>query len=115
MKLVKNLLEGVAPEVILKAANQCDGWTIFDPKIFIEIGLPKAFVATVTATHKPDGSPKGSISSRGKSVKALNGVYGLHLLKHMATELGVTYASKFGRGSQADAIIAALQKHFKGK
>jgi hypothetical protein len=99
-------------EPILAAASRCDGHTIFAPEAFLADGLPREIVDHVTRSHGSDGSPKGTIFVEGQPVKELAGVYGLDLLKFLASALAVPYERKLGRGSQAQAIQSALRQHF---
>lgn len=110
-KLVDQIRQ-LPAETILAAAFRCDGHTIFKPEAFLDVGLPQPVVDYCTHDHASDGSPKGTIFVNGQPVKELSGVYGLDLLRFLASALGVTYARKFGRGSQAGAIQSALQSHF---
>jgi hypothetical protein len=115
-KAYTKLLEQVralAPEAILAAARPCDGHSIFAPRLFLELGLPPDVVAYVTRTHSSDGSPKGTVYVHGQAVEQLDGVYGLDLLRLLASALGVTYPQKLGRGSQAREIQLALRCHFQ--
>lgn len=100
------------PEVILKAASRCDGHTIFKPEAFTNDGLPEDVVSYITHTYKSNGSPKGTIFVAGEAVKELKGVYGLDLLRLLASALNVTYQSAMGRGFEARNIQHALQQHF---
>lgn len=99
-------------ELILKAAYRCDGHTIFKPDAFLDDGLPQAVVEYVTRRYESDGSPKGTIYVQGRSVEQLTGVYGLDLLRFLASALGVKYRSALGRGFEAQNIQVALKHHF---
>ena len=82
-------VRGVSGEIILKAALRCDGHTIFKPEAFLDAGLPKPVVDHFTRKHGSDGSPKGTIFVQGQPVKELAGVYGLDLLRFLASALAV--------------------------
>lgn len=101
-------------EIVLAAADRCDGHTIFKPRAFLDAGLPREIVDHLTCTHGSDGSPKGTIYVHGQAVERLSGIYGLELLRFLASALGVEYAPKLGRGSEAREIQAALHRHFQG-
>ena len=48
--------------VILKAVAICDGHSIFDPREFIDAGLPEPVVRYFTTNHRSDsGSHKGRL------------------------------------------------------
>lgn len=100
------------PEVILKAAELCDGWTIFDPKVFLDAGLPPDFVARFDRGHR-SGAGKYAISDgKGKPLDGCRGVYGLDLIEGLCDALGVEKSPCHGRGFRADGCMAALQRHF---
>jgi hypothetical protein len=101
------------PSVILAVAGRADGHTIFKPEAFLDCGLPKEIVEYLTRSYSSDGSPKGTIFVQGQAVEKLSGVYGLELLRFLASALGVEYAPKLGRGSEAREIQAALRRHFQ--
>ena len=107
-----DLLKQCTPETILAAADRCDGHTIFKPEAFLDAGMPHEVVELQTRRHGSDGSPKGTIFVDGQPVDALTGVYGLDLLRFLASALGVEYRSAFGRGTEARHIQAALHLHF---
>jgi acyl CoA:acetate/3-ketoacid CoA transferase len=106
------LLNECSPETILKAADRCDGHGILKPEAFVDAGLPAAVIHHLTRTYKSDGSPKGTIFVQGEPVKELSGVYGLDMLRFLASALGVEYAPALGRGLEARRIQAALHQHF---
>ena len=106
------LVQQAGPETILRAAGLCDGHSILKPQPFIEAGLPQEVVAHLTRTYRSDGSPKGTIFVQGRPVAELEGVYGLDLLRFLATALGVEYRQALGRGFEAQNIRHALKLHF---
>ena len=110
---VLELIRTCSPEVILKVAARCDGHSIFKPEAFSEAGLPNEVVEYITHTYKSDGSPKGTIFVDGQPVKELKGVYGLDLLRLLASALNVTYRRAIGRGFEAQLIQQALTQHFQ--
>lgn len=110
-KLIEQV-RALPPEVILAAVRICDGHTIYLPKAFTDAGLPEAVVAHLTREYRSDGSPKGTLFVNGEAVKSLTGVYGLDLLRFLASSLDVEYRHALGRGFEAQNIIAALQQRF---
>jgi len=71
--------------------------------------VAQEWVKPLLRTYKSDGTPKGSITSdSGKSVKAIEGVYSLDLLRAVGDALGVTWQEAFGRGTEARRITAAI-------
>ena len=104
------LVRQCQPEVILRAAARCDGHTIFKPEAFTDAGLPAEVTQLFTRTYKSDGSPKGTIFVKGQPVKTLAGVYGLDLLRFIASALGVEYRQAMGRGFEAQNIQIALRQ-----
>lgn len=112
-RLVESLLQ-CGPEVILKAADLCDGHSIFDPQAFLEAGLPAEVVDHVTRTYQSDpSSPKSTLFVHGQPVAEVSGVYGLDLLRFLAQALGVQHAPALGRGYEARRLQAALHAHFR--
>jgi hypothetical protein len=102
------------PEVLLRAASICDGHTIFDPQAFRDAGLPESVVAHVNRRHESSGKdPKSTLFVRGLTVPAIEGVYGLQLLRLLAGALHVEYPHSYGRGTEARNIVAALRKHLE--
>ena len=97
------------PQVILRAAALCDGHSILTPEALLEAGLPADFVRHLTATHRSDGTPKGTLFVQGQAVAELRGVYGLHALRFLAGALGLEYRRALGRGSEANNIRRALR------
>jgi len=106
------LIKQCSPEVILAVSGRCDGHTIFKPEAFTDIGLPAEVTQLFTSTYKSDGSPKGTIFVNGQPVEELAGVYGLDLLRFIASALNVEYRSAMGRGFEAQNIQLALRQHF---
>lgn len=103
------------PDIILRAADLCDGHSILKPQAFIEAGLPQEVVNHLTRTYRSDGTPKGTIFVNGRPVQELAGVYGLDLLRFLASALEVEYQSAMGRGFEAQNIQVALQRFFKSR
>jgi len=48
-------------------------------------------------------------------VRELTGVYGLDLLRFLASALKIEYRRAMGRGFEAQNIKSALQAHFKAR
>ena len=113
VKLIE-LVKALPPEVILAAANICDGHTIFKPEAFIKAGLPDGVVDHLTREYRSDTSdPKSTLFVDGQVVKSLTGVYGLQMLRFLASALDVEYRAALGRGFEAQNILAALHGRFK--
>ena len=110
-----DLVTQCSPEVILRAASLCDGHTVFKPEAFTDAGLPVEVVEHLTSEHHSDGSPKGTIFVDGQAVESLKGVYGLDVLRFLASALDLEYRDAIGRGFQAQNIHAALRQHFAAK
>ena len=108
---ISELVSQCDPAAILRAAELCDGHTVFKPDAFLDAGLPGEVVEHCTRTYRSDGTPKGTVFVNGQPVAELRGVYGLDLLKFLAAALNVDYPSALGRGFQARAIRAALKAH----
>ena len=109
---VYQLVLATEPAAVLSAAERCDGHGILSPDAFTDAGLPVEVVAHLTRTYRSDGSPKGTIFVNDEPVKELSGVYGLDMLRFLATALDVKYARAMGRGFEARNIQAALRAHF---
>jgi len=92
--------------------KHCDGHTIYAPKTFTDIGVPDKLVKSWTSIHESDGTSKGSITSEGRIVEKLEGVYGLSVLTNLTTLLNVDDKSCFamGRGTLARQYITAIHE-----
>ena len=101
----------LSPQVLLAVAARCDGHSIFEPRAFLEAGLPSPVVEYLTRRYRSDGSLKGTLFVNGAAVKELTGVYGLEVLRFLAHALGVSYRPAMGRGFEAQNIRSALQAH----
>lgn len=99
--------------VVLAAADICDGHTIFEPQAFLDVGVPQELVDRCTNIYESDFSdPKYTISGPdGKPVNQMRGVYGLDMLDSIVRDFNLPTATKFGRGSQAQVWKEALHKH----
>ena len=97
------------PQVLLRVASLCDGHTIFDPTLFANAGLPSHVVKFLTRIHISGDDPKSTLFVHGKPVRQLRGIYGLDLLRLISGVLKLSVPEKFGRGSEAQAIKAALR------
>jgi len=113
-RLLLEQVKQCSPHAVLRAASLCDGHSILAPQAFIDAGLPAELVAHLTTTHRSDGTPKGSIFVDGRVVEELQGVYGLDVLRFMASALELEYRSALGRGFEAANIRQALTAHLKG-
>jgi len=90
-----------------------DGHTIWEPSILAK--FPKAVQRRFVRVYRSDGTPKGSIFRDGRVVKETMGVYGLNLLRGIASDLGLKYdGNVFGRGTEARNISSALAEWLKG-
>jgi hypothetical protein len=107
----------IPPQVVLAAAELCDGHTIFEPQAFLDVGVPQELVDRCTDTHESDFSnPKYTISGPdGKPVNQMRGIYGLDALSSMIRDFGIVCPAKFGRGSQAYVWRDELRKHLDPK
>ena len=88
-----------------------DGWTIYGAEYLINKGIPGDVVRSCIATHRSDGTPKGTISLNGQVVESMVGVYSLTILERICRDLGLEVAGYFGRGSQAQANAEAILAH----
>jgi len=114
-KFTWSLLE---PSVIRKVVEvvQGDGWTIFKPDVFIEVGVPESLIKQYTRTHHSDkSSPKSTVFANGKAVNKLVGVYGLNVMDGIVRDLGLKPGSFMGRGFQARANYNAINEWLKDK
>lgn len=107
----------IPPNIVLAAAELCDGHTIMDPQAFLDVGVPQEMVDRCTTIYESDFSnPKYTISGPdGKPVNQMRGIYGLDALSTMIRDLNIVAPAKFGRGSQAYAWRDELKKHFESK
>lgn len=107
----------VPAQVVLAAADICDGHTIFNPEAFIEVGVPQELVDRCTDVLESDFSnPKYTISDRdGKPVNHMRGIYGLTALASMIQDFDLDAPEKLGRGFQAQVWKDALQAHLGPK
>jgi hypothetical protein len=82
-----------------------DGHSIYSPDFYVGFD-----VGSIAYCHTSDGTGKGTIFTDGEPVKELVGVYNLEFLYMIAGHCGVKYESKYGRGSQARAIVDSLKE-----
>lgn len=103
----------IPANVVLAAADICDGHTIFEPQAFLDVGVPQELVDRCTSTHASDfTNPKYTISGPdGKPVAEMRGIYGLDALSSMIRDFNLPAETKFGRGSQAYVWKDALRAH----
>jgi len=103
----------IDPKIVLAAADNCDGHTIFEPKMLIDLGVPQELVDRCTQVYESNfDDPKYTISGPdGQPVEQLTGVYGLDVLESMVRDFDLKYEPKFGRGSQARVFQEILHKH----
>jgi hypothetical protein len=86
-----------------------DGHTIWKASVLKDAGAGK-FVSRFSQTYTSSvDDPKYAITHKGKPIKQLKGVYGLRVLEGICDDLGLEYAPKFGRGSQAVSCTSAIK------
>lgn len=90
-----------------------DGHTIFKPEFYASHFTPDE-LDKLTVIYKSDfSSGKSTIfdTETGEPVESLRGIYNLDFLMWLAEALGVgEYRTTFGRGSQAQVIVQAIQE-----
>lgn len=108
-KIAKNTLEAA-----LKIIDG-DGHTLFDPEAFRNAGMPEYIVDYFTAVHATDlSSPQGVMfDSKGNLVPYIEGIYGLEMLRSMASSLGAKASSALGRGFEARELTKNIEEHLK--
>lgn len=105
---LREKLKATDKGILSRVVGSVDGWTIFDPKQFTELGLDPEIVEAFTKNHKSGSHPKEQISVEGKGVvSSLKGVYGLELLQWIADVFGVS-SWKMGRGFRAQHLQEQL-------
>jgi hypothetical protein len=87
-----------------------DGHTIWSAPGLIEDGIDGYIIGAFTTVEKSDGSWKGSIFNSSGMVDELRGVYGLTVIRSLASHYGES-SSKFGRGSEARELTEKIRKH----
>lgn len=79
--------------------------TIFDHFLTDALGFRERFARIYTS----DGSPKGSIyDGEGRILPGIKGVYGLHVLRALACDLGAGESSALGRGFEARELTRGI-------
>ena len=113
------MLEDISKDVVLKIANYIDGdgWTIFDPMSFVDIGMTQEQIAPFCRNHESNRKvPKETIFGvDGKILDKCLGVHGLDLVYTLAIALSLPRSSKSGRGSMCREICGELRKYAKGE
>jgi len=91
-----------------------DGHTIFPPEAFTKKKIPREVIESEIRFYKSDISdPKSTIfNNQGQALLGLDGIYGLSLLKHIASAFDVEYEGKMGRGWEARSVTESLIAHF---
>jgi hypothetical protein len=116
VKDVGNAIRALDREVVLAVVKVVagDGHTIFDPKAFLDAGMPEDLVKHFTNEYKSDRShPKATIFGRnGEIIDKMEGVYGLPLIESLAANLAGFRSSKMGRGFACRDCCEALREHF---
>ena len=90
-----------------------DGHTIFPAEDFEQI-MPHDIVSQFTMTYNSSADdPKYMITSNdtGQVVPSMRGVYGLDLLRGIASALGVRPSIALGRGTEARDLTARIRAH----
>jgi hypothetical protein len=100
-------------KTVLAAADICDGHTIFDPKAFLDVGVPQELVDRCTTVYEsnPSDYKQTIFDPEGKLVNQMRGIYGLDALASMIRDFNITAEQKLGRGFQAQVWKEALHKH----
>ena len=112
MSDINQLIRETPKEILLAVIERCDdGYGIFDPRAFLDLGLPPKIVADVFELHESDhSSPKSTISTpEGYPVEALQGVHGLALLQLIAGAFDI-HSPFMGRGRSARFYQEELKK-----
>jgi len=88
-----------------------DGHTIWSADALKADGLDAAMIDAFTTVEKSDGSWKGSIfsSETGELQPELRGVYGLSVIRSLASHYLVTSAA-FGRGTEARQLTQGIRE-----
>lgn len=88
-----------------------DGWTIYKPQFYYNMGLPKEFVDQFNERHDSGNTFKSTITNDdGEVLKFTMGVYNLTILYGIAKELGCETGSPFiGRGYTARWLVDQIQ------
>lgn len=92
----------------------CDGHTIFDPEKFMAATgwSPNEIQPWVREYRSDFSSPKSTIyDHEGNAMTLLRGIYGLVLLRDIASALKIKYTPALGRGFEARAITRAIVVH----
>jgi len=89
-----------------------DGHTIWDADKLKEAGLNAAAIDQFTKVERSDGSWKGSIFTDNGLVAEIRGVYGLTLIRSLATYYDIT-SHAFGRGTEARQLTEGLNARFQ--
>ncbi len=95
-------------ELLENDAIDGDGHSILDAKFFANRGiedLPEGLIQ-----RHESGEGKYQITTEGKPVTHVDGVWTLDFHRWIAHECGVSYMTSFGRGSQARFIADALRE-----
>jgi hypothetical protein len=113
-------VKALDPKVVLAVARFIagDGWTIFKPAAFTELGVPAETLAHFIKEYQSDTSdPKQTIfGSESEVLDEVRGVYGLDFVMSLVRELVPGFrGTKMGRGFSAREATEALTKHFTDK
>lgn len=102
-------------DVVRKGELQPDGWDIYAPSYFIEMGFDPNFIKGLTVRNH-SGEGKYQLYTDNKPVDYIDGVYYLDLLEKCASLVVPDYTcNKVGRGFRARAALSALQKTVNGE
>lgn len=100
-------------DVVLRLAEECDGWSILCPERLRSMGLPDAAVDELAQAFESDLSRRTStIYVDGRPVNQQYGVYSLELLRWLAKQVGADCAGvvAVGRGTQSEQLKVAIER-----
>jgi len=107
-----DVLEGVDMSKLKDWLRNSDGYDIVGAEFFTKMGFSEKLMSTHTERHY-SGEGKYGITTKGKPVEYVDGVYELPFLHDLASRLGAdtSKADKlYGRGSSYRALVAATLK-----
>jgi hypothetical protein len=118
MTPINEIIHNTPKETILAALKLIeidDGYGIFNPQVFLDLGIDSAIVAHVCHRHDSDySSPKSTISNlEGYPLDAVTGIHGLELLQLIANAFEI-HSPYMGRGRSARHYQAELKVKLNG-
>jgi len=105
-----DVLENVDMSKFKDWLRNSDGYDIVGPEFFTKMGFSEKLMTAHTDRHY-SGEGKYGITTKGKPVKYVDGVYELTFLHDLANRLGADTSKAdmlYGRGSSYRALIAAV-------